>query len=215
MAVYNIITLDHSTAGVPEDGFGVDDNGNFFVAISKMGFIKNKDSLIFLFVNDKIVVTYAKIKKSRTYKADKFRSIKRQAKDSYDIMVLERIVEYHLMFLGRSKRRKNLEVYLSRVHVNRIISNILSRIYKHVGAYYDKSSVNLKRHKYQDFYLRVKDAGFMWKIKDKKFLNFLSFLFNYTLVVLSQSFSTSASCTQSSPWFCWVHALYFIYIFIF
>ncbi len=175
--MYRIVTLDHSTAGTPEDGFGLDEFGNFFVAISKHGFDKDREAVIFVFDNKKVIATTAKIINSRNYKADRLRSIRKMAKkNSYDTRVIEKIIEYHLVFLGRRKYRRNVNTYLSRVHVNRIISNILSRVYKHVGSHYDRSSVNLKKHKYQDFYFRVKDAGFIWQKKTKS-LSFLSFFF--------------------------------------
>jgi hypothetical protein len=157
--MYRIITLDHSLAGIPEDGFGIDDGGNLFVAISKNGFSKKREAIIFLFVSNKIVVTHGKIRKIRRFSENHFETIRGMISDFYETQVLERVLELHLFLSGR--RKINLNEYTETLKINKLISNILTKVYKFVGKYYGKTRVNLKKHYYQDFLSQVKISGFI------------------------------------------------------
>ena len=49
--VLSIITIHSLNSGIPEDGFGLTNEGFFFVAISKGGFRDDRKSVIFIFGN--------------------------------------------------------------------------------------------------------------------------------------------------------------------
>jgi hypothetical protein len=147
--MHRIITIDPENSGIPEDGFGIDDSGRFFVAICKGGFEQEgKESLIFKFNDKGIIVVHDKVYVSASFKLNDFNIIKDIAEDNYDVNVLSTLYEYYKKFSQCSKKKKDNSGFQS---ITPILGNVLSKVYKAVGRYYSRNKVNLKRNKFTEF----------------------------------------------------------------
>jgi hypothetical protein len=151
--MYRIVTIDPEHSGIPEDGFGINDTGDFFVAICLRGFARDKLALIFTFNERGIKVTQGYVVVSSEYKLNDFDDIMLIAENSalynqndYDLRVLRMTFDNYLQFSHKSVKK-----YSMQVKINPILRNILVKVYKAVGSYYKTSKVNLKQKYYDDF----------------------------------------------------------------
>jgi len=151
--MHRIVTIDPEHSGVPEDGFGIDDSGRFFVAICKGGFEQeNQESLIFKFTLEGILVVHDKVFVSSGFKLNDFNLITDIAEADYDILVLKTLYEYHIKFSHPSLKKIKMNGYVS---ITPILGNVISKVYKAVTGYYSLEKVNLKKRKFTDFYEKV------------------------------------------------------------
>ncbi len=161
--MFKIITLDFEKVGIPEDGFGIDSEGNFFVAISKGGFFEDVPSLVFIFCNGEIIVKTSCVKVLKNIRKNNIQSIMQELKTDYEKEVIKKIIEMHLIIKGASKV-KSQSSYLSGLHTTYLLSNILSKVYHFVGPHYGVKSVNLKKKNYYNFFLRINTGVSFWKL---------------------------------------------------
>lgn len=155
---YRIITIDPENSGVPEDGFGIRDNGDLFVAISKDGFSDDKQSLIFTFTDKGVSVECGKVFLSLECKLNDFNDVLAIVKndaikisENHNLKILNKVYEYYIKNNGQRSARKKKEFQ----SIIPIIGCILSKIYSAVGSYYDEDKVCLKKSKYTHFFQTV------------------------------------------------------------
>ena len=150
-----IITLDATSSGVPEDGFGIDKSGNFFIAISKGGFYLGKKSIIFIFEGKKIIVKNEFVIVQSIYKVDNFADAV-SSNNNYHFIIFERL--FHIYCYIKGVNIKNHSIKDDR-HVNCILSRVLGYIYKRLGFYFSCKRVNLKQRMYKKVYLMLEDSS--------------------------------------------------------
>jgi len=147
--MHKIITIDATQAvKTPEDGFGFDKRGNLFIAISKNGFSKGKKALIFSFRNNSLFISLQKVKVITEYKEKNFWSLHENQEHN---SLFSRILELFSRF-----SYKNIQKYFQKhLPVEKVLSVVLSKIYKELGKFYQKNRVNLKKHCFGDLCTKV------------------------------------------------------------
>jgi hypothetical protein len=159
--MYRIVTIDPEHSGIAEDGFGINDAGDYFVAICLRGFTDDKLALIFTFSENGIKVTQDYVIISSEYKLNDFDDIVLIAENSalhnqndYDLRVLRMTFDKYLKLSHKSTRKSSTQI-----KINPILRNILTKVYKAVGVYYKTTKVNLKQKSYEDFSSAVRAQG--------------------------------------------------------
>jgi hypothetical protein len=153
--MYNIITIDQKDSGIPEDGFGVI-NGRLFIAISKNGFHQYKESLIFIFHQDKILVKRSKVKIIQEFKVSSLEEIETQ--DSNIKSIIELIKEKYINFDKRLITNKK-----QRFTLVRVLTVLLRTLYQSLSKYFKMNYMNLKKRgfsyvldtTYKDYFIKI------------------------------------------------------------
>lgn len=135
--VRKIITIDTVTCKKPEDGFGVDNKGNLFLAISLNNFTFN--SVIFTFKKNRIFIKYGLVLLKDSYNVDYFKSIE---KNNYNILVLNRVFDLYCYVINKNIDRTEL---MNNVHAITIIQVILVNVYSRLGKRFGMEIMNIKK----------------------------------------------------------------------
>lgn len=136
-----IITLDGAGCITPEDGFGIDKNGNFFTAIKKGGFSVDNKSIIFTFIEGNILVSIQKIIVRKERRTKNYLKLMKKVR-GYERLVLQRVFYYHQVI---ARRNKNSYIGQAAISVSRLICNILHYLYKRISKLFNGNKSNLKK----------------------------------------------------------------------
>lgn len=147
--MYKIVTIDATQAvKTPEDGFGLDQNGNLIIAIAKNGFSKKKKAIIFSFEKNSLKISLQEVKVLREYREKDFLSLKENNENHF---LFSKILDV----FSRFSHEKNEKYTQKTLRVEKVLSVVLSKIYKELGKFYQKNRVNLKKHCFGDLCTKV------------------------------------------------------------
>ena len=152
-----IITIDPEGCGVPEDGFGIDDDGYFFIAVSKGGFREDRKCVVFIFKDNIILTKTEFVSVKNNFFVNNFFYLFPKL-DLYEKLILEHLFDKYAKIKGVS--RKEILIYENR-HVGSVNTNVLTHVYKRLGKKFNCNRINIKVKKYRFVFDQVDQYSLM------------------------------------------------------